>query len=138
MTVTYYNKDVFSGDTMDVGVCNLYLNLAEKPIAATDLTVQLATIPAGTVIQKIAMHVISGEGASVATSIGDTAGASTWMATGANLQTTDTTALMGAAETNVLGKFYTSADKLLLTLGGAASTAKIMVMVSYMREPKYL
>lgn len=124
----------------------------KRTSALTDTTVHFAityadatgtfriNVPAGTFVKEIGTFVsqaFTTSGSNASLSIGDSSSATNYMATNdVVLETIDTvtTKASGAGETNATGKYYSSADYILLTFTAAtagATAGKVLGYVTY-------
>lgn len=96
---------------------------AHRNLAAADV-VELVDIPAGTMVQKVFVQVENGETGTI--HLGDAADADGYVAAG-NVAV-DGTRMVGAGAF-AAGKFYATADKLLLTVPAATTFATLRIKV---------
>lgn len=113
-----------------VGVCNT-LNFATTSVSAADV-VQAVKIPANAFVTRISTIVRTAEGGTCTATVGDGTTADGWDAS-INLNATAGTVLrsLEATDTYGIGKLYTSADTIDLTMGHATDAAKVTVVAEF-------
>ena len=106
-----------------------YLSSTAVAVGASSAdTVKVLPIPAGMFVVGVKVKVVTAEGATLTVGVGDSASATGW-GSAVNLNTITDTFSFNATTTPTfgVGKYYTSADDIILTLGNNAATAVVQI-----------
>lgn len=113
-----------------VGAYNT-IDFSATSVSAADV-VQALKIPANSLVTDVYVIVRTAEGATCTATVGDGDGTNSWDAS-TNLNATAGTVTSGAegTDTYAVGKFYSSADTIDLTMGHDTDAAKVTVIAFY-------
>ena len=108
------------------------LDFSATGVSSADV-VQALKIPANSLVTEVSVTVRTAEGGTCTATVGDGAGASSWdAATNLNATADTVTSSVKGTDAYAVGKFYSSADTIDLTMNNAAATAVINVAATYM------
>jgi len=119
-----------------VGAAWRKLDFSVNPVKSGDL-VNVFSIPAGSIVTKLATIVKTVEGTTCTVTIGDADSATNYDAS-VDLNATTAAYTTPGTDTCANGKWYSAAGTISLTMNNDASAAVVIVMIQYVTSPEAL